>query len=123
MSPPEAKLWNVLRNRPDGFKFRRQRPRDPFIFDFYCREALLAIEIDGFAHSCGDIPKRDEALDRWAAAKSIATLRIDASEVRDNLECVLTYILEHCRKKTPPPHCVRSPSPATAGEDQGAVCP
>lgn len=30
-----------------GFKFRRQHPLKYFIVDFYCREALLVIEIDG----------------------------------------------------------------------------
>jgi very-short-patch-repair endonuclease len=103
MSPPEVKLWSLLRHRPDGFKFRRQRPNDPFIFDFYCHEALLAIEIDGFAHDCGDNPRRDQARDRWAAARSIATLRIDAAEVRDNLEGVLVHILARCAERTPPP--------------------
>src|SRR5687768_12917777 len=96
MSPPEAKLWTVLRNRPNNFKFRRQHPFGPYVFDFYCQEALLAIEIDGFAHNCGDNPQRDETRDRLVAAQSIATLRIDASDIRNNLEGVLTYILERC---------------------------
>jgi very-short-patch-repair endonuclease len=117
MSPPEATLWNILRARPNGFKFRRQHPLGPFVLDFYCREALLAIEVDGFAHQLGDNPQRDEARDQWLARQGISTLRIDALDVRNNLEGVLVFILERCSERTPPPHFVRSPSPAAAGED------
>jgi very-short-patch-repair endonuclease len=104
MSPPEAILWNILRKRPDGHKFRRQRPVGPFVVDFYCHEALLAIEIDGTSHDLGNRPQRDEARDRWVAAHGIATLRIDASDVRSNLEGVLALILIRCGERTPPPH-------------------
>ncbi|QNN66819.1 DUF559 domain-containing protein [Sphingomonas lutea] len=103
MSSPEIRLWGVLRTRPHGFKFRRQRPDDPFIFDFYCHRALLAIEIDGFAHDCGTNPQRDASRDKWAAGRSIATLRISASEVRDNLDGVVAGILQRCCERTPPP--------------------
>ena len=118
MSPPEARLWDILRQRPNDLKFRRQDPLGPYVLDFYCREALLAIEIDGLAHDCGDNPARDQRRDSWLAAQGIATLRIAATEVRDNLEGVLTHIVEHCVRRTPPPHFVRCPSPATAGEDK-----
>ena len=30
-----------------GVEFHRQVPSDNFIVDFYCRELMLAIEIDG----------------------------------------------------------------------------
>ena len=102
-SLPEAKLWDVLRKRPNGLKFRRQHPVGPFVLDFYCHHALLAIEIDGFSHQLGDNPRRDENRDRWLAKQGIAILRIDASNVRNNLEGVLIHILERCTERTPPP--------------------
>jgi very-short-patch-repair endonuclease len=103
MSPPEAILWNMLRKRPGGLEFRRQHPAGPLVLDFYCHQALLAIEIDGLSHQLGRNPQRDEARDGWLATQGIATLRIDASEVRNNLEGVLTYILDRCSQRTPPP--------------------
>ena len=121
MSPPEVRLWAILRQRPHGLKFRRQHPLGVYILDFYCRQASLAIEIDGFAHGLGDHPTRDAIRDRWLAQLGIATLRIDAGEVSNNLEGVVTHILERCRRRTPPPHFVRSPSPPTGGEDERAA--
>src|SRR4051794_27024263 len=47
MSRPEARLWPVLRTRPEGFKFRRQHPVGPYVLDFYRPGAKLAIEVDG----------------------------------------------------------------------------
>ena len=46
----EARLWTCLRHAGLGWKFRRQHSLGPFIMDFYCPSARLAIELDGAAH-------------------------------------------------------------------------
>ncbi len=46
MSAPEITLWQVLRRRPAGLKFRRQHPSGPYVADFYCHEARLVIYVD-----------------------------------------------------------------------------
>jgi very-short-patch-repair endonuclease len=53
MTAPELKLWRELRLRPDGLKFRRQHPVGPYVLDFYCPAARVAIEVDGAVHSMG----------------------------------------------------------------------
>ncbi|HVL29918.1 MAG TPA: DUF559 domain-containing protein, partial [Sphingomicrobium sp.] len=78
MTPPEARLWRYLRLRPAGLQFRRQHPAGPYVFDFFCREAAVAVEVNGFAHGCGQNPARDERRDRWTDAEGIRTLRIPA---------------------------------------------
>jgi len=93
MSLPEVRLWQVLRQRPDGLKFRRQHPSGPYVADFYCHEARLVIEIDGEAHGRGDAPMRDEQRDRWFYAKGLAVLRIPAIAVLNDLESVLAGVL------------------------------
>ena len=48
----ERMLWAALRNRQlDGYKFRREQPIGPFILDFYCASARLAVEVDGEIHA------------------------------------------------------------------------
>jgi len=96
MSPPEAALWQILRARPGGLKFRRQHPAGPYVLDFYCPAARLAIEIDGIAHEMGANPERDERRDAWLEAQGYRVLRIVAGEVRDNAEGVLRHILNSC---------------------------
>ena len=100
MTPPERRLWNVLKLRPNGIKFRKQHEHGPYYLDFFCYEAALAIEVDGFAHELGANPQRDERRDAWLAGRGIATIRVSATDVRDNLEGVVDYILDACRERS-----------------------
>ena len=121
MTPPELRLWNVLKTRPEGFKFRRQHPLGPYVLDFFCHETALAIEIDGLAHELGSNPDRDARRDKWVLAQGVRTLRIRATDIRDNLEGVATLILEECLGRTPtriappPPSAVPLPCQCRGG--------
>ena len=117
MSPSEIRLWRVLRLRQQGLQFRRQHPFGPFVLDFFCKAAGVAIEVDGFSHELGDNPQRDERRDRWIRAQGVETIRVSADDVRTNLEGVVIHIINRCVERTPPPHFVRSPSPSNDGED------
>jgi very-short-patch-repair endonuclease len=51
MTDAEKRLWSLLRNRQvDGLRFRTQHPVGPYILDFYCPAAKLAVEVDGMVH-------------------------------------------------------------------------
>jgi very-short-patch-repair endonuclease len=68
MSLPEVVLWQALRNvRLAGLRFRRQHPIGPYILDFYCPAARLALEVDGFAHYSIAEAYRDERRQAWLA--------------------------------------------------------
>ena len=101
MTPPERRLWNVLKERPSGLKFRRQHPLGPYVLDFFCHEAAVAIEIDGLAHDLGGNPERDLRRDAWIAGEGIRTLRFRALDVRDQLEGVLASVVEKCLRRSP----------------------
>jgi very-short-patch-repair endonuclease len=92
MSKPEVLLWQALRQRPEGLKFRRQHPSGPYVADFYCHEARLVIEVDGEAHDRGDAPKRDEQRDFWFAQRGFHVLRIPAVTIINDLDNVLAGI-------------------------------
>jgi very-short-patch-repair endonuclease len=117
MSPSEIRLWRALRQQPNGLQFMRQYPFGSFVFDFFCKSAGVAIEVDGIAHDFGDNPMRDARRDDWATKQGVETIRIAAEDVRTNLDGVVTHIVSRCLERTPPPHGVRSPSPPNAGED------
>ena len=99
MTLPEVVLWQQLRRRPDGMKFRRQHPAGRYVLDFYCEKARLCIEVDGAAHDRGDAPARDGFRDEWLADAGIRTLRIAATDVLRNLEGVLQLVVLECRAK------------------------
>jgi|SRR6218665_2219865 len=51
VSRAEKYLWQkVLSRNQQGVKFKRQRPIDRFIVDFFSQEIGLIIEIDGNSH-------------------------------------------------------------------------
>ena len=119
MSLPEALLWRELRKRPGGLKFRRQHPSGPYILDFYCSDARLAIEVDGETHARGDRPARDELRDAWFAEHGVVTLRVPASEVLRDIGDALEGVIVTAFEALPLHHPLRgrSPSPSELGED------
>ena len=92
MSPPEAKLWQILRTRPDGFKFRHQHPFGERILDFYSAAMRLNVEVDGDCHDMGDNPERDARRDAWLRRRGIRALRFMAANVMRDAESVLTQV-------------------------------
>ena len=96
MSQPEARLWQLLRTRPGGLKFRRQHPIGPYVLDFYCPTAKLAIEVDGDVHGMGDTPERDERRDRWLQDRGLHVLRIPAEHLFGDIEPVIRLIISRC---------------------------
>ncbi|MEH6660880.1 MAG: endonuclease domain-containing protein [Parasphingorhabdus sp.] len=95
MSKPEIMLWQQLRKRPLGIKFRRQHPVGSYILDFYCPSAKLAIEVDGMAHDMGSRPGRDERRDWVLSQEGVETIRISAQEVLDDPVDVADRILRY----------------------------
>jgi very-short-patch-repair endonuclease len=110
LSLPEKLLW--VRLRGSDVRIRRQHPVGPYILDFYCPSAKLAIEVDGFAHDTGSRPQRDEARSQWLNDEGIEVLRIPAKQVLADPDAVADAILRLCLEPLhhsaslsgPPPH-------------------
>ncbi len=112
---PEVILWSAIRGRRLAkARFRRQHPIGPYILDFYCDEARLALEVDGDGHEHPDQAAHDLRRTTWLEARGIAVYRIAARDVLSNLEGVLQSIAERLCGTPPPP--LRGPPPPT-GED------
>ena len=95
---PEVLVWTALRGRRlDGVRFRRQHPVGPYILDFYCEDARLAVEIDGQGHEHPDVFAHDERRSAWLNQHGVSVMRIAARDVLDDLEDVLARILRRAR--------------------------
>jgi very-short-patch-repair endonuclease len=118
MSLPEVLLWQVLRAKPDGLKFRRQFPIGEITADFACLERRLIIEVDGAAHSFGDRPRRDAARDAILAREGFRVMRIAARDVLQDLDAVLRWIVAVCSEVGPLHHAAaRHGPPPRSGEE------
>lgn len=90
---PERFLWSILRNRRlAGTKFRRQHPIDPYVLDFYCHDARLAVELDGGQHNSEEGQTYDERRSLFLKRSGIKVLRFWNHEVFEDTESVLDAI-------------------------------
>lgn len=88
----EKLLWEHLKEKKLGVKFRRQHPISSFIADFYCHEKKLIIELDGSIHNIKEIFEND--LERQAAIEAfgIKVIRFKNEEIYKNIDIVLNKI-------------------------------
>ena len=92
-TPAETTLWRVLRNRNLQYKFRRQHPIENFIVDFYCAQAKLCIEIDGFTHLEPSQAEYDAARTTYLEESGYKVIRFTNDDVRHNLDAVVGEII------------------------------
>jgi very-short-patch-repair endonuclease len=92
---PERLLWSRLRSSQlGGIKFRQQHPIEPYIIDFYCPKARLAVELNGSSHD--DRAKHDEERTRYLQSLEMRVIRFTDDEVLNDLENVLHVIACEC---------------------------
>ncbi len=96
----EVILWQHLkRKQMNGYDFDRQRPINGFIVDFYCKELMLAIEIDGSSHDSETAQWNDQLRQQRLEALGVRFLRFRDETVRHQTQVVLdsirTWISNH----------------------------
>ncbi len=100
----ELKLWRHLRCRLlAGEKFRRQYPVGPFIVDFFCADAKLAIELDGGGHGYDGQAAYDAQRQQELQGLGIRVLRFWNNDVLQKPEEVLESIREALVNPSPLP--------------------
>jgi len=86
----EVLFWNeVKENQLWGFDFDRQRCIDNYIVDFYCKELMLAIEIDGMSHNYEEAYSKDELRQEKLESFGIRFLRFSEAEVKYDMVNVI----------------------------------
>ncbi len=98
MTPEEKHLWfDFLRNYP--VHFRRQRPIDRYIADFYCPQAKLVIELDGSQHFTEEgltlDALRTEVIERY----KIHVIRFTNRDIWQNFDGVCAFIHKRVQER------------------------
>jgi very-short-patch-repair endonuclease len=89
----EVLLWNELKNDMFwGFDFDRQRCIDNYIVDFYCKELLLAIEVDGMSHNHEEAFLKDESRQQKLERLGVRFLRFSEAEMKNDMLNVIRAI-------------------------------
>jgi len=98
----ERLLWSWLRGRRFwDYKFRRQHPFGPYIVDFFSKEAMVAVELDGRGHGREAKRRRDTERDRWLEAQGVKVLRFWNWQLRRERGAVREKILRTLWERSP----------------------
>ena len=90
----ENALWEALRNKQLGEKFRRQHVIGDFIADFISLSSKLVIEIDGDYHNEPEQKEADLLRTKFLNEIGFTVLRFTNEEVLGNTEDVINKIKE-----------------------------
>ena len=92
MTEPEKKLWEYVKSKPKGFKFRRQHPIAGYVLDFYCHKLRLSIEIDGGYHLKKDQREKDKERTENLENIGITEIRFTNEQVLNEFDGVIASI-------------------------------
>lgn len=81
----EKILWEILKGKKLGEKFRRQHPIWNYIADFYCHELKLVVEVDGRIHNVVEVEENDIARQNIIESFGIRVIRFTNKQVRQDL--------------------------------------
>ena len=88
----ESILWDKLRNKKEGYKFRRQHIIGQFIADFVCLRKGLIIEVDGNYHQLPEIKLSDEERTMSLNKLGFEVLRFSNDQILNETDKVLDKI-------------------------------
>lgn len=99
MTAAEKILWEELRNKKTGYKFRRQHPIGDYIADFICIEKKLVIEVDGGYHNTMEQMWDDTVRTDDIEKTGYTVIRFTNEDVEMNLTTVMTEIKKELYNK------------------------
>ncbi len=88
----ETVLWDKLKSKKEGHKFRRQHIIGQFIADFVCLKKGLIIEVDGNYHQLPEMKFSDEERTRTLKDMGFEVIRVTNDEVLYQTEKVFGNI-------------------------------
>ncbi len=98
----EAVLWQLLRGKSLGEKFRRQHIVGDFIVDFICLDKRLVIEVDGAYHFTPEQKTADELRTQILNDLGFREIRFNNEEILANPDDVINTIRTELAKEASP---------------------
>jgi leucyl-tRNA synthetase len=99
----EKILWEALRGKNIGYKFRRQHLINRFIVDFVCLGKMLIIEIDGGYHNDEEQQRLDAERDGILEELGYTVLHFTNNEILISIDTVTDKIKQYCERSLIPP--------------------
>ena len=100
----EKIIWNLIRNKKIGARFRRQHQIGDYVIDFVSIEKKLIIEIDGGQHNNEQDVKYDEKRTLYLKNLGFKVIRFWNNDVLNNLDGVYDIISKILQGERPHPN-------------------
>jgi very-short-patch-repair endonuclease len=94
LTKSEACLWKyaLKAKQLKGYSFRRQRPILQYVADFFCKELMLIIELDGITHDSEVSLVKDNRREERLAEAGFKIARFTDEEVLHNMDGVVSEL-------------------------------
>lgn len=99
LTRPAFILWQAIRGKTLGVKFRRQHGIGPYIVDFYAAEISLIVEVDGESHFDEKDIFADELRTCLLNDFGMKVLRYTNLQVMQELPAVLEHLLGEIERR------------------------
>ena len=105
LTKAEAFLWKYILKAKQlrGYQFRRQRPVLHYIADFFCKELMLIVEVDGITHDNNVAINKDKQRENNLVNAGFKVVRFTDEEVLKNIagvKAALESIINEIKKST-----------------------
>ena len=92
MTEAESAFWQIAKGSGLGQKCRRQYTIGDYIVDFFFRQSMLIVEIDGGYHSTEKQQEEDNARQNWLERQGYKVLRLTNEQVLIDTENTINEI-------------------------------
>ena len=90
----EVLMWKALQKKQFlGLTFNRQITIGPYIVDFFCAKAKVAIEVDGESHEGKE--EYDAERDRYLQGLGLTMIHVNAMDVNLRLDTIIKTLKGH----------------------------
>jgi len=101
LTESEIRLWEFLKTKPLGHKFRRQHPIAGYVLDFYCHKLRLSIELDGGYHFSKEQRAKDAVRTSYLKELGISELRFSNKQILEDFEPTIVLLMTILREGPP----------------------
>ena len=99
MTEAESAFWQMAKSSGLGQKCRRQYVIGDYIVDFFFRQSLIIVELDGGYHSTKEQQEEDRIRQNWLEQKGYTVLRFTNEQVLFDTDKTINEIKKHLNNK------------------------
>ena len=94
----ERLLWQKIRKKQLGYRFRRQVGIGRYVVDFYCPELKLVVEVDGACHETKKEVENDKIRQKYLERLDLTVKRYLNVDIKNNLSAVVADLYFVCNQ-------------------------